>query len=631
MNYQHVEFERAFGLTEQISECVGPEIVFTGRSNVGKSSLLNRLFNRKALARVSSMPGKTITVNFYRVGDVRFVDLPGYGYAKAAKNERRRLQELLQGYFSQPQRIALVFMLVDMRHKPTPDDLFMVNSLIDNEIPFVIVLTKSDKLKKRQRKERMEALASEFPCAEQLTMIPFSAETGEGVESLHEIIKDITSTEESETMFVSKCLSTNAKGRLAIGGVDSVDLAEKYGTPLYVMDETTIRETLREFKDSIEQFYGGCGQVAYASKAFACKEIYRIAKEEQCGIDVVSYGELYTALSVDFPADQIFFHGNNKTPKELDYAIEQGVGRIVVDNLTELKTLSDLAVKRNKTVAIMMRIKPGIDAHTHDFVRTGQIDSKFGFALETGEAMEAVRFVLEHEGVDLVGLHCHIGSQIFDIDPFELAAKVMLDFMAQIKSETGLVLKELNLGGGFGIRYIPENDPAPYRSYMQKVSDVVHQACKEKNLALPNVIIEPGRSVVGPSGITLYTVGAVKEIPNIRTYVSIDGGMTDNPRYILYGSKYDAVVANRADQPRDSVITLAGRCCESGDLIGENMIIQTPKEGDIIAVMATGAYNYAMASNYNRNPRPAVVMVNNGSDRLIVRRESLEDLVRNDI
>ena len=631
MNYQNVAFERAFGLTEQISESVGPELVFTGRSNVGKSSLLNKLFNRKALARVSSMPGKTITVNFYRAEDVRFVDLPGYGYAKAAKNERRRLQELLQGYFFQPQRITLVFMLIDMRHKPTPDDLLMINSLIDNEIPFVVVLTKSDKLNNRQRQERLKALAGEIPCAEEITLIPFSAETGEGVETLREIIEDIISTEESETMFVSKCLSSDSQGHLTIGGVNTIELAEKYGTPLYVMDEMTIRETLREFKDSIEQFYGGCGQVAYASKAFACKEIYRIAKEEKCGIDVVSYGELFTALSVDFPADQIFFHGNNKTPKELDYAIEKGVGRIVVDNLTELKTLSDLAGKHKKTVGIMLRIKPGIDAHTHDFVKTGQIDSKFGFALETGEAMDAVRFVLEHEGVDLVGLHCHIGSQIFDIDPFELTAKVMLDFMAQIKNETGHILKELNLGGGFGIKYIPENDPAPYRSYMQKVSNVVHQVCKDKDLALPYVIIEPGRSVVGPAGITLYTVGAVKEIPNIRTYVSIDGGMTDNPRYILYGSKYDAVVANRADQPRESVITLAGRCCESGDLIGENMSIQTPEVGDVVAVLATGAYNYAMASNYNRNPRPAVVMVNNGTDRLIVRRESLEDLVRNDI
>jgi diaminopimelate decarboxylase len=377
------------------------------------------------------------------------------------------------------------------------------------------------------------------------------------------------------------------------------------------MDETTIRETLREFKDSIAHYYGGNGQVAYASKAFACKEIYRIAMEEGCGIDVVSYGELYTALSVGFPADRIFFHGNNKTPEELHYAVENHVGRIVVDNITELKTLSEIAKNQNKTVGIMLRIKPGIDAHTHDFVKTGQIDSKFGFALETGEAMKAVQYVLDHEGVTLTGLHCHIGSQIFDIDPFELAAKVMIDFTAQIRDVTGHVLKELNLGGGFGIKYIPENDPAPYRAYMEKVSKTVHQACKEKDIPLPFVVIEPGRSVVGPAGITLYTVGCVKEIPGIRTYVSIDGGMTDNPRYILYGSKYDAVVANRADQPRDSVVTLAGRCCESGDLIGENMAIQTPHAGDIVAVLATGAYNYAMASNYNRNARPAVVMVKN--------------------
>ncbi|GKH51158.1 diaminopimelate decarboxylase [Eubacteriales bacterium] len=432
-------------------------------------------------------------------------------------------------------------------------------------------------------------------------------------------------------MFVSDCLSVNEAGHLTIGSADTVELARTYGTPLYVFDEGTIRETLRQYKGSIDRYYGGKGLVAYASKAFACKEIYRIVESEGCGIDVVSRGELYTALSVGFPVEKIFYHGNNKTVEELTYAIEHNVGRIVVDNLTELERISAIAISQNKVVPILLRIKPGIDAHTHNFVRTGQIDSKFGFALETGEALDAVRYVLTHPGVALKGIHCHIGSQIFEIDPFECAAEVMIGFMAAVRDETGLVLTELNLGGGFGIKYVPENDPVPYQDYMEKVSGMVHTTCRKYGLETPFIAIEPGRSVVGSAGITLYTVGGVKVIPNIRTYVSVDGGMTDNPRYILYQSQYEAVLANRAADPKDSVITLAGRCCESGDLVGEGMPIQSPKVDDIIAVLATGAYNYSMASNYNRVPRPAAIMVRDGQAREIIRRESMEDLVRNDL
>lgn len=432
-------------------------------------------------------------------------------------------------------------------------------------------------------------------------------------------------------MFVSDCLSVNEAGHLTIGSADTVELARTYGTPLYVFDEGTIRETLRQYKGSIDRYYGGKGLVAYASKAFACKEIYRIVESEDCGIDVVSRGELYTALSVGFPVEKIFYHGNNKTVEELTYAIEHNVGRIVVDNLTELERISAIAISQNKVVPILLRIKPGIDAHTHNFVRTGQIDSKFGFALETGEALDAVRYALTHPGVALKGIHCHIGSQIFEIDPFECAAEVMIGFMAAVRDETGLVLTELNLGGGFGIKYVPENDPVPYQDYMEKVSGMVHTTCRKYGLETPFIAIEPGRSVVGSAGITLYTVGGVKVIPNIRTYVSVDGGMTDNPRYILYQSQYEAVLANRAADPKDSVITLAGRCCESGDLVGEGMPIQSPKVDDIIAVLATGAYNYSMASNYNRVPRPAAIMVRDGQVREIIRRESMEDLVRNDL
>lgn len=432
-------------------------------------------------------------------------------------------------------------------------------------------------------------------------------------------------------MFVSQCLAVNEAGHLTIGGADTVALAAQFGTPLYVYDEQSIRGALQQYKTSIDKFYGGNGLVAYASKAFACKEMYRIAMQEGCGVDVVSQGELYTALSVDFPPEKMFYHGNNKTASELVYAIEHNVGRIVADNLTELETIAQIAASQQKTVSVLLRIKPGIDAHTHNFVRTGQIDSKFGFALETGEAFEAARYALTHKQLRLTGIHCHIGSQIFEIAPFELAAEVMLGFMARVKNELGHTMTELNLGGGFGIKYVPENDPVPYMDYMELVSKVVHSCCEKLELDTPFIAIEPGRSVVGPAGITLYTVGGVKKIPDVRTYVSVDGGMTDNPRYILYQSEYDVLVANRAALPKDSVVTLAGRCCESGDLVGENMPLQSPRVGDIVAVLATGAYNYSMASNYNRVPRAAAVLVKDGKAREIIRRESMEDLVRNDL
>lgn len=432
-------------------------------------------------------------------------------------------------------------------------------------------------------------------------------------------------------MFVSENLNVNERGHLTISGIDTVELAEKYGTPLYVMDEQLIRKNCRSFKNSIDKFYGGNGLVCYASKAFSCIEMCRIIKDEGIGLDVVSIGELYTALKAGFDCDKIGFHGNNKTDEELDFAVENKVGHIIVDNIDELKRLNKIAEEKNVTVNIMFRIKPGIDAHTHDFVKTGQIDSKFGFALETGEAFEAVKNVLEHKNINLRGLHCHIGSQIFDIAPFEEAARVMLNFIAKIKNELGYEIKEFNLGGGFGIKYMDKDDPVPYETYMERVSGVVHQCCKELQINLPAMFIEPGRSIAAPAGITLYKVGARKEIPNIRTYVSIDGGMCDNPRYALYKSEYEAIVANKASEERSETVTIAGKCCESGDLIGENMKLQHAESGDIIAVCATGAYNYSMSSNYNRIPKPAVVFVNNGQSRIAVKRETLDDIIRNDI
>lgn len=432
-------------------------------------------------------------------------------------------------------------------------------------------------------------------------------------------------------MYVSDCIQINKKGHLTIGGSDTVELAQKFGTPAYIFDENQIRRNCRDFVDSMESNYSGNGMVLYASKAFCCKEICRICAEEGMGLDVVSGGELFTALSVNFPAEKIYFHGNNKTSAELKQAVDNGVGRIVVDNIFELESLNSIAREAGKTVEILFRIKPGIDAHTHDFVKTGQIDSKFGFALETGEAMQAVKKAFTMSNIKLVGIHCHIGSQIFDIDPFELAARVMLDFMAQIKTETGVELGVLNLGGGFGIKYTESDNPRAFSEYMKNVSAVVKEHSAELGLKMPFILIEPGRSIIGAAGLTLYTVGAVKSIPNIRTYISVDGGMVDNPRYILYKAHYEIICANKANEDRDCTATIAGKCCESGDLIQEGAPIQKVVPSDTLAVLSTGAYNYSMASNYNRIPRPPVIMVKDGEARVVIKRESYEDLTRNDV
>ena len=428
---------------------------------------------------------------------------------------------------------------------------------------------------------------------------------------------------------ISNCLYVNEQGHLTIGGMDTLALAKEFGTPLYVMDENTIRNALQVFKASIEKNYKN-GLPYYASKAFSCKEMYRIVASEECGIDVVSSGELYTALEAGFPADKIFFHGNNKSVDEIKMALEKGVGRIIVDDISELDILENIAKDMGKKQKIMFRIKPGVDAHTHDFVRVGKIDSKFGFALENGEALHAVKLAADMKNIELTGLHCHIGSQIFETEPFVQAAETMLIFMSQIKSETGIVIRELNLGGGFGIKYLESDDPKEYGEYMDAVSNEIHSLCDSLGLELPAVFIEPGRSVVGPAGITLYSVGVIKNIKDVRTYLTVDGGLTDNPRPGLYDAEYSAVVCNRADAPCDFKVTVAGRCCET-DLLIKDAQIQQCDRGDILAVLATGAYNFAMSNNYNRLPRPAVVMVKDGKARVVVKRETLEDLIRNDI
>lgn len=431
-------------------------------------------------------------------------------------------------------------------------------------------------------------------------------------------------------MFVSECLGINEKNHLTIGGLDTVDLAKEYGTPLYVMDENLIRKNCRLYKNAMEKYYGD-GLVLYANKAFCSLWTCRLAAEEGLGLDVVSGGELFTAQKAGFPMEKICFHGNNKTAEELEMAVENRVGHIVVDNLYELELLDSIAAKHKTVQKIMFRIKPGIDAHTHSFIQTGQIDSKFGVALENGEAFDLIQKAIGMHNVKLTGLHCHIGSQIFEIEPFCKAAEVMMDLIGDLKEQLGIEIDELNLGGGYGIMYTEKDDPIAYDQYIQHVSEVVKETAKKRSVKLPKIYMEPGRSIVASAGITLYTIGGIKDIKNVRKYVSVDGGMCDNPRYILYQSEYTAVVANHADEKPSETVTIAGKCCESGDLLAKDLMLSQTSVGDTLAVLATGAYNYSMASNYNRIPRPAVVAVSDGKARVVVKRESYEDLVRNDL
>ena len=423
----------------------------------------------------------------------------------------------------------------------------------------------------------------------------------------------------------------NEKGHLTIGGMDTVELAKEFGTPAYILDEEVIRGNCRTYLKAATESFGADALPLYASKALCFTEIYRIAAEEGMGVDCVSGGELYTAKKAGFPADKIYFHGNNKTDKDICDAMDMGVGTFVVDNNDELNAVSAEAQKRGISQRILLRITPGIDPHTHRAVVTGNVDSKFGSAIVTGQAMEIVKKAIAAKGIDLAGVHCHIGSQIFDIEPFAEAADIMARFIAEIKEECGYEIRELNLGGGLGVRYTEYDSEVDYAASIKKLSEIVKGICENHGIKMPRVILEPGRSLVAAAGITLYTVGSVKEITGFKNYISVDGGMPDNPRYALYQSQYTAIIANRATAPRDYVATIAGRCCESGDLLGENMKIQSAKRGDILAVLVTGAYNYSMASNYNRIPRPPVIMVKDGKARVAVRRETYEDIVRNDL
>lgn len=418
---------------------------------------------------------------------------------------------------------------------------------------------------------------------------------------------------------------------LTFAGTDTTILAEKYGTPLYLLDEDRIRENCRAYTQAFSSCFGDGSYPLYAGKALCFKGIYGIINEENMGIDVVSPGELYTAAAAGFPMEKAYFHGNNKTDEDIAYAMDYKVGYIIADSLEELRAINSEAEKRGIIQNILLRVTPGIDPHTHAKITTGTVDSKFGFAVETGAAAETARFALTLKNLSMNGFHCHIGSQIFSVAPFIDALDVMLGFMADFKEKTGYKTEILNLGGGFGVRYVEKDCGIDIREAIRLISVALKMKCKNLSLDVPDIRMEPGRSIVADAGMTLYTAGSVKEIKGCKNYVSIDGGMTDNPRFALYQSEYTVYNASRANEKADYVCSVVGRCCESGDIIQENVSIPKPERGDIIAVAVTGAYNYSMASNYNRLPRPAMVKLSGGKDRLTVKRESYEDLLRNEI
>lgn len=425
---------------------------------------------------------------------------------------------------------------------------------------------------------------------------------------------------------------TVQNGILHFAGQDTVKLAEKYGTPLYLMDEDKIREKCRTYKQAFEKYFGAAAQPLYASKANCFKRIYEIMKEEGMGIDVVSSGEIYTAKQAGFDLSHAYFHSNNKTDEDIRYAVENGIGYFVADNVEEVKAVEAEAARQGICQKLLLRLTPGIDPHTYEAVATGQVDSKFGSAIETGQAEEITAFALAQPHIELAGFHCHVGSQVFGEDIFERAAIVMLEFMAEMKEKYGFTAPILDLGGGYGVRYT-DNDP--YLDIEKKVGEVaavVKETCERLDLNLPEIHMEPGRSIVADAGMTLYTVGTVKKIPGYKNYISIDGGMTDNPRFALYGSEYTCLLANKMNETCDFPCSLVGRCCESGDIIQENILMPSSVgRGDIAAVCTTGAYNYSMASNYNKLPKPPIVMLSGGRDYIAVKRESFEDLCRNDV
>jgi len=417
-------------------------------------------------------------------------------------------------------------------------------------------------------------------------------------------------------------------GQSEIGGMPALELAKEFGTPLYVFDEQTIRETCRRYKDSFKSRYPNT-EIVYASKAFSSTAILKIMQDEGLGADVASGGELYTALKAGMNSRKIYFHGNNKSPSEIEMALKSSVGRVVVDNFDELKRLDEISVRTGMRADCLIRVNPGVEAHTHEFIQTGRTDSKFGITKE--RVLEAVALIDKMRNINFVGLHAHIGSQIFDVSSYSALIDVLLGLAKEIYEKTEIEIEELNIGGGLGVSYLEEDKAPTIEALAASVTSHLKEKARELDLEEPRLILEPGRSIVSLAGVTLYTVGVIKDIPGIRKYVCVDGGMSDNPRPILYGAKYDAVIAGKADKPKTDKVTLAGRFCESGDILIKDIMLPASEIGDIVLVPCTGAYNYSMSSNYNRVPRPAVVLVSEGDATLIVARETYDDLTSHDI
>ena len=416
---------------------------------------------------------------------------------------------------------------------------------------------------------------------------------------------------------------------LYVGGVKASALSKEYGTPLYVIDEELVRSNCRRYYNAMKCEERG-NRVTYAGKAFINMSMCNLVNEENLYLDVVSGGELYTAYKAGFPLERIYFHGNNKSDYEIDLGVRLGIGRFIVDNIHELEVLNSIAQEYGRVQKVYLRITPGVEAHTHEYIKTGQLDSKFGFPVIGDTVYDAIKRSMELEYIELNGLHCHIGSQIFDLEPFEDTTEIMLNLINDIKETLGYEIKELDLGGGFGIYYTEVDKPKEIEEYCSVIINKADEICRKLNMNVPILSIEPGRSIVGNAGLTLYTVGAIKEIPNIRKYVSVDGGMSDNIRPALYSANYESLIANRVFDNSKEIVTVAGKCCESGDVLLNSIEMPRMETGDILAIMSTGAYGHSMANNYNRIPKAAVVSVSNGISKVMCKRETYEDLLRNE-
>lgn len=466
-----------------------------------------------------------------------------------------------------------------------------------------------------------------FACARRRVENSFKTFDLPGVTSYH---ISMNTSKAPELALFPLAAEVNKQGHLIIGGCDVVDLANEFGTPLYLFDEATLRQKCREFKEEFGKYYPDT-LVIYASKAFLNRALALIFKEEGLGLDIVSGGELSIAHSVDFPLDKVYFHGNNKTPEELKLALDLGVGRIVVDNLYELELLNKLTKERGMGQDILLRLTPGVDPHTHQYTTTGTIESKFGFPLATGQAEEAVSQALSASNLNLLGFHFHLGSPVSEIQPYELAMELVLRFAKEMVKKFGFDLHEFDIGGGFAVPYTLDSKVPAIDDFARTLTGKLNSLVSGLGLSRPRLVIEPGRAIVGQAGVALYKVGAIKEIPGIKKYVCVDGGISDNIRPALYGAKYEALVANKASEAEREMVTIAGKLCESGDILVKDINLASVHPGDIIAIPVCGAYSIPMSSNYNAMPRPAIVMVKEGRARLIRRRETYQDLMNLDL